>query len=122
MSGWTVWLILSLDAFFWFNIIAAILLWLLLVGSIGAWEKYSDDENFQIKFTVGVFFLAIFFSLAAVFVPSTKQAATIYVLPKIVNSEQVETLTQEGAETLKKIKTISDEWLDELRPEKKVEK
>ncbi len=43
------------------------------------------------------------------FVPNTKQAATIYVLPRVVNNEQLQQLPN-------KLLELSNEWLDELKP------
>ena len=53
-------------------------------------------------------FLGVFL---AVFVPSTKEMAAIYVVPKIANSQTVKDLG-EG------VVTLAREWLEELRPAK----
>ena len=45
------------------------------------------------------------------FIPTTKQAAAIIVVPPIVNNEQVRELPN-------KLLELGNEWLDELRPEK----
>lgn len=60
-----------------------------------------------------VFFLLLFFSSIAicVFVPTTKEMAAIYVVPKIANNETVKDLG-EG------IVTLAREWIQELRPNK----
>ena len=60
-----------------------------------------------------VFFLLLFFSSIAicVFVPTTREMAAIYVVPKIANSETVKDLG-EG------IVTLAREWIQELRPNK----
>ena len=60
-----------------------------------------------------VFFLLLFLISAAtcVFVPTTREMAAIYVVPKIANSETVKDLG-EG------IVTLAREWIQELRPNK----
>ena len=60
-----------------------------------------------------VFFLLLFFISVAtcVFVPTTREMAAIYVVPKIANSETVKDLG-EG------IVTLAREWIQELRPNK----
>ena len=50
--------------------------------------------------------------LTNAFIPSTKQAAVMIVLPAIVNSEAVQQIPNE-------LTTLAREWLQELRPAKK---
>lgn len=50
------------------------------------------------------------FRLIASLLPSTKEMAIIYVVPKVINSEAV-------AQIPSKLLQLSSEWLDELRPE-----
>ena len=58
-------------------------------------------------------FVASFAGIATcVFVPSTREMAAIYVVPKIANSQTVKDLG-EG------VVTLAREWLEELRPAKK---
>ena len=58
------------------------------------------------------FVIGIIFEAACVFVPSTKEMAAIYVIPKIANSQTVKDLG-EG------VVTLAREWIEELRPAKK---
>ena len=60
-------------------------------------------------FSFGTFFACI---ATCVFVPSTKEMAAIYVVPKIANSQTVKELG-DG------VVTLAREWLEELRPAKK---
>lgn len=57
-----------------------------------------------LAFVIGMIFVS-----AAVFVPSTKEMAAIYVIPKIANSQTVKDLG-EG------VVTLAREWIEELRP------
>ena len=50
------------------------------------------------------------FRLIASLLPSTKEMVIIYVVPKVINSEDV-------AKIPSKLLHLSSEWLDELRPE-----
>ena len=50
-------------------------------------------------------------TLVNTLIPNTKQAAAMYVLPAIVNSEAVQELPSE-------LTTLAREWLQELRPKK----
>ena len=51
-------------------------------------------------------------ALVNTFIPNTKQAAAMIVLPAIVNSEAVQQIPGE-------LTTLAREWLQELRPAKK---
>ena len=50
------------------------------------------------------------FRLIASLLPSTKEMAIIYVVPKVINNETV-------AKIPSKLLLLSSEWIDELRPE-----
>ena len=58
------------------------------------------------------FVIGMIFAATCVFVPSTREMAAIYVVPKIANSQTVKDLG-EG------VVTLASEWLEELRPAKK---
>ena len=66
-----------------------------------------------VKWIVGIVLsvLSLIGIVLATFVPTTKELAAIYIVPKIANSETVKDLG-EG------IVTLSREWIEELRPEK----
>ena len=63
-----------------------------------------------------VTFLAVTFAalMTLTFVPSTKQAAAILVVPSIVSSEKVQTVGNQ-------LYDLAVEWMEELRPPKKKE-
>ena len=71
---------------------------------------YNDDEtervrkNATVGFAIGLFSLGLFGG-ALTFLPSTKQMATIYVVPAIANNEKIQ---QIGGKTL----DISNQLLD----------
>lgn len=58
---------------------------------------------------IGMFFLSV---IALTFVPTTKQAAAIIIVPKLANSEKVQTVGNHLYE-------LAVEWMEELRPPKK---
>ena len=58
---------------------------------------------------VPMLFLAVVIQLTTAFVPSTKQMAAIIVVPKIANSEKVQTVGN-------KLYDLAVEWMDELKP------
>lgn len=56
-------------------------------------------------------FMAIACALVATFTPSTKQMAAIIFVPRIANSEKVQTAGN-------KLYDLAVEWMDELKPRK----
>ena len=76
----------------------------------------GETENFRKLcklFRVGVVLLVIF-SILATFIPSTKEAAAIYMLPKIANNEDVQEIPANVAKILnQKLR----EWLDDFEGE-----
>lgn len=62
--------------------------------------------------TIGMFFLSV---AAVTFVPTTKQAAAIIIVPKIVNNEKVQMVGNQ-------LYDLAVDWMRELRPPKKEQK
>lgn len=56
--------------------------------------------------------VAILVATVATFIPSTKQMAAILIVPKIANSEKVQTIGN-------KVYDLAVEWMEELKPNKK---
>ena len=55
--------------------------------------------------------ICLFFLIASTFIPTTKQMATIIIIPRIANSEKVQTVGN-------RLYDLAVEWMDELRPVK----
>lgn len=67
------------------------------------------DDDFPKWIPPAVALAAVTFALVAAFVPTTRQMAAILVVPKIANSEKVQTVGN-------KLYDLAVEWMDELRP------
>lgn len=64
---------------------------------------------------LGIFLVLGFFGLAgAAFIPSSKTAAAMYVVPAIANNEKIQSLGSE-------IYDLAVEWMKELKPKKEKE-
>lgn len=53
--------------------------------------------------------------LLIAFVPSSKTLAAMYVIPAVVNNEQIQNIGKNGLESLE---LLTKQWVDELREEK----
>ena len=95
------------------SITIAIIFFLLAIGAFfGCIDK--DDKAFGRCLVGDLVFCSLAFAFSAVFVflPSTRDMAAIYVVPKIANSQTVKDLG-EG------VVTLTREWIEELCPAKK---
>lgn len=138
MSGGFLYLLLKLDAiiylFLWFMVpsciigCCAILFWIVLwlipksYESGNEWGNFPSEDEVKdckmmcanLKKPVGRILMVVLpiFIISRIIVslvPTTKQMAIIYVVPKVVNSEMVQ-------EIPKKLLDLSKEWLEELSP------
>lgn len=81
-------------------------------------HPFPCDEN-QDKRTSKIFFwLFVLFGVLFSFTPSTKQAATIILLPAIVNNEQRQTTVGNGLDLME----LTTEWMKDQMSDKVKEK
>lgn len=73
------------------------------------WEKVK--KSFMICAATMTFFIIL-----ATFLPSTKEAVAIYILPKIVNNEQIQKLPDNA---LQLMNTKMEEWIKDMTKEKR---
>lgn len=75
------------------------------------WMDNRQREIFRkhVKHPVLIGVLGVVLLVSAIFVPTTKQACAILIIPKIVNNEQLQEIPQ-------KLLGLADEWVDELSP------
>lgn len=115
MSHWTIYLILKLDALCdFFHTITVISGVISMLAGIGwfIWAMEDSDAPAAIKalkITVPTFML--FFLLFAL-TPSTKQAAAIYLIPKVINNESVQNIS---TNTLKILEEYTADLLKEMK-------
>jgi hypothetical protein len=80
----------------------------LALATLGAFcFACGEEDHWWLPF-ISTVMLLIFVAIAT-FVPSTKTMAAILVVPKIVNSEKLQTAGN-------KLYELAVEWMDELRP------
>lgn len=62
-----------------------------------------------LKYLVPIFVLSL---LSAVFIPNTKQAATIFLVPKVLNNEKVQDIGQNGLDLANNLLKLSNEYIE----------
>ena len=83
-------------------------------------ERLAENKhNIKVRFgrAVKLALVALLVGVVNSFIPSTKQAAAIIVIPKIANSEVV----AEMGDTAKELVGLAKAWLIELKPQPKTE-
>lgn len=80
-----------------------------IIAAIICWVE--NDSNKAQRFAVASVAVLLIALMGAAFIPSTKQMAAILVVPRIVNSEKVQTVGN-------KLYDLAVEWMDELKPRK----
>ena len=82
-------------------------------------EVPKDEARMNTRFTLAAKFgvVALLIGVVNSFIPSTKQAAAIIVIPKIANSE----IVAEMGDTAKELVGLAKAWLVELKPQSKTE-
>lgn len=87
--------------------------WLALLASLFFLTSvYGDGREEHKRAVLVAFGCTTVFVFLAIFTPTTKEAAAIYLIPKIANNEKVKEIPS-------KFLSLADEWLEELRPKKK---
>ncbi len=124
MTHWDVYWFTRLDS------LVTVFQVLLITGIVGLvpfiicliteYGDYGDDKQKKIINWLKVLLSGLVFSmLCLMFIPTTKEAAAIYLLPKIANSEFAKEAEKipEGAAKLMNLKL--QEWIDEVSKTKK---
>lgn len=93
------------------------LLWLVL-SCFSHSECYGSEKSYCNKHIFGSlvsFIFSICLLVAGCFIPNTKEVCAMKILPKVINNEEVQKLPN-------KVVELANEWLDELKPKKNIER
>lgn len=72
-------------------------------------EEGHRHARKRLKYLVPVFILSL---SAAVFIPNTEQAATIFLAPKILNNEKIQDIGQNGLDLANNLLKLSNEYIE----------
>ena len=95
-----------------------------VVCSIGT-VIYKDDDDYKGQYkgfktirNISVWFVLLFGSIV-VFLPSTKQMATIYVVPAIVNNERVQNIGNKTLDISEDLLKLTEQYLQAVSIDKR---
>ena len=113
----TVLLLLTLVSFIIFAV-SLIMYAIYKIGSVCGYEsdreKNGETANIVRKWAVVYTIQTLILSLLWVATPTTKEAAAIYLIPKIVNNEEVQKVPTNA---LKVLNSKFEEWLKDMVPQ-----
>ena len=88
----------------------------LIISIVGLLNTtYSEDKNGilisckGLRMSVPIFFITILF---LTFLPTTKEACAMYIIPKVANNENIQNISKEFYD-------LALDWMKELHPNKK---
>ena len=117
MTGWEVYLWLKLDTLCDFFVgmfsvgTGMIIFTFIAILMLDAENRFTSNAKRIAKRIILIMLPFLFVGLiGTIFMPTTKQYAVVYALPKIANSEAVEQLPRDA---LKIIRLKMDEWVEE---------
>lgn len=92
--------------------VSKMVLLLSLIASIILGVLAVDEEFARRAIKVIVVPVIIISALLTVFIPESKTLASMYVIPAVVNNEQIQNIGKNGLESLE---LLTKQWVDELR-------
>lgn len=116
ITGMDIYLVTRLDNIIETNIVFSVLSFMgMITTSLLALTMVYDwsDIKKYFKLCAGVFIIT---SLIGLMVPTSKEAAAIYLIPKIVNNEQVQKVPENA---LKLLNTKMEQWINDMGKEDK---
>lgn len=110
ITGWELYWILRLDTISAaFCILASALV---IISTLVTMCTINHDIDFNWG-TVLLILFTLFFGLGAVFIPNTKQAAAIYILPRIINNEKIQNIGNNALDTTNTLLELTQKYLSE---------
>ena len=115
ITPFQMYLLLMLDSICTVTAITTIILaFVTFVIGVMSVASDVDEEGHKwarkfLKYLVPIFVLSL---LSAIFIPNTKQAATIFLVPKVLNNEKVQDIGQNGLDLANNLLKLSNEYIE----------
>ena len=111
MNGWTLYAVFMLDnvrnlftgvlALSFFVLFMTVAFYAAIIHEYGSDEGYATAMKVSRNIAIVCAMIALPSLLGVVFVPTTKQAAAIWLLPKIANNQQIQDLAGDSIDLLR---------------------
>jgi predicted ferric reductase len=113
---WDIYWITRLD-----NICAFLTIVLMMFITAICIMKFILEINFdkiKMKYKIGAYVLITIIGFLLIFIPNTKEAVAIYLIPKIINNEQIQKLPDN---TTKLLNAKLEQWINDISGQNKKE-
>lgn len=128
MEWWHVYLFTRLDSVVLFVCVSAVVLWAGFIGWVamaflfsGRETTWQEDKVIQKKMAKERCWLVIFpavFTILALAIPTQKEAAVIYLLPKLAHSDFAKEAQQIPTDAAKLMRMKLESWISDMEPKK----
>ena len=116
ITAWQMYWITRLDSINTLVVVSALLFFTVFGGSLATiLANVYDSSKFRF-ITATSLILSILFGVSAVFIPSTKDAAAIIMIPRIANNQDVQDVVKTAPQLLN---VKMQEWLNDSLKEQK---
>ena len=116
VTAWQMYWITRLDSINTFVVVSAFLFFTVFGGSLATiLANVYDSSKFRV-ITATSLILAVLFGVSAAFIPSTKDAAAIIMIPEIANNQDVQDVVKTAPQLLN---LKMQEWLNDSLKENK---
>lgn len=116
ITAWQMYWITRLDSIHTLVVVSAFLFFIVFGGSIAAiLANVYDSSKFRV-ITATSLILAVLLGISAAFIPSTKDAAAIIIVPEIANNQDVQDVVKTAPQLLN---VKMQEWLSDSLKEQK---
>lgn len=116
ITSWDIYWITRLDSINMFLILFGLFLPFTILFWMWTGDEKENDELYYRKSIFSTIAISIIFLSSACFLPSTKEAAAIYLIPKIVNNQQVQKIPDNA---IKLLNVKLEQWIDDTMKIKK---
>jgi magnesium-transporting ATPase (P-type) len=111
ITVWDIYWITRLDAISGLFIVISIAVLMSIFTLCMLGDCHRDNIFYYKKSLIASIIIVTFFSLAATFIPSTKDYAAIYLIPKIAKNEQIQKIPDNA---IKLLNGKMEEWIADI--------
>lgn len=83
-----------------------------ILSVLGIGNVLAENKSKKWLLSLLIPLIGAFFIFVSTFIPTTKEMAAIYIIPSVANNESVQAIPNS-------ILNLANEWMEELRPNKK---
>jgi hypothetical protein len=121
ITSWDIYWITRLDGIgllcgaIFFTALMSAVVWVFLMGPMEMWGDHKESQPRYLRYLYATVGTGLAVLIIGTFIPTTKEASAIYLIPKIANNEQVQKLPDNA---MKFINGKFEEWVNDMAGKK----